>query len=117
VLENLYICKPLSVLYSKTHKNVSRISKMLKLFFEQSRKLKIKNLDLRNEKFKLCFNIGSKWGPRLPEGRGEHVDSVPSLGKWCQGFISDKLIKEKKKRLYKAFENLFKTSYLFETQL
>ena len=48
--------------------------------------------------FKLCFNIGSNWGPRLPVRREEHVDSVPSLGKWCQGFITDKLFKGEGKR-------------------
>jgi hypothetical protein len=57
VLENLYICKPLSVLYSKTNKKVSRILEMMKFFFEESQNLKNKNLDLRNKKFKLCFNI------------------------------------------------------------
>jgi hypothetical protein len=78
---------------------------------------KYKSFILKNKKFKVCFNIGSNWGPRLPAGRGEHADSVPSLGKWCQGFISDKLIKEQEKRLHKVFENLFKTSHLFEIQL
>ena len=78
---------------------------------------KYKSFILKNKKFKVCFNIGSNWEPHLPVGRGEHVDSVPSLGKWCQGFISDKLIKEQEKRLHKVFENLFKTSHLFEIQL
>jgi hypothetical protein len=30
----------------------------------------------------MCSNIGSIWGPRLPEGCGITTDQVPLLGKW-----------------------------------
>ena len=39
-----------------------------------------KKISSLRSKFKVCFNIGSNWGPRLPVGRGEHADSVPTLG-------------------------------------
>jgi hypothetical protein len=97
VLENLYICKPLSVLYSKTNKKVSRISEMMKFFFEESRNLKNKNLDLRNEKFKLCFNkVKVKWDKYSPGyATWEDADTLrrdhPSLFLPPREYVSQRL--------------------------
>ena len=88
---------------------------MTKLLFSKSRNPKNKNLGLKDKKFKLYFNIGSNWGPHLPMGRGEHVDSVPLLGKWCQGFIIAKLLRERKKRDFiKPLKNFTKLLICFK---
>ena len=76
--------------------------------FMKSRNLKKKKSRPEGYKFKMSFNIGSNWGPCLPVGRGEHVDSVPSLGKWCQGFITAEIAngeeKEEKEILFQLLK-------------
>jgi hypothetical protein len=46
----------------------------------KSRNLKNEGFSLKDKNFKICFNIGSNWGPCLLVGRGERVDLVPLLG-------------------------------------
>jgi hypothetical protein len=54
-----------------------------------------KILFFKVKRIKLCFNIGSNWGPRFLAGRGEHADLVPLLG---NGVVSLLLINRLKVR-------------------
>jgi hypothetical protein len=63
--------------------------------FDKAKTPGYQNFVLKVKKFKLCFNIGSNWGPRFLAGRGEHVDLVPLLG---NGVVSLLLINCQKVR-------------------
>ena len=89
-----------------------RIRQRWKFFFRKFIKCKDSKIQKKNypqdQKFKVCFNIGSNWGPRLPVGRGEHADSVPSLGNGVRSLSLINCPESKKRENIKSLKTFTK---------
>ena len=94
------------------NKKASRIYRWWNSCFKKSEKMQrlknYKSFILNNKKFKVCFNIGSNWGPRLPARRGEHADSVPTFGNGVKSLSLINWSRSKKKEYIQSLKTFSK---------